>query len=113
MVLHFNGSSEFSPMFWYGPRSLLPPGNYNVTLRLKINGTGEIFSVDICSNHGQNILVSKTFFAGNLTEKAIWMYHTFHLNLDKPLIDFEVRAINVSSQADIFLDYIDVKQINP
>jgi len=112
MVLHFNGSLGFSPMFWYGPRSLLPPGSYNVTLRLKINGTGEIFTVNICSNNGQNILVSKTFFGGNLTEKAIWMYQTFRLNLDKPLMDFEVRAINVSSHADIFLDYIDVKQIN-
>jgi uncharacterized membrane protein len=112
-VLHFNGTFGGSPVFWYGPRSLLPPGDYNVTLRLRVNGTGQLFSVDICSNLGQNILMSKTFFGYEIKNETVWFDQPFYVALDKPLVDFEVRAVNVSGKADIYLDYIDVKQINP
>lgn len=110
-VLYFNGCSGYSPMFWYGPRSILPPGKYNVTLRLKINGTGEIFTIEFCSKNGQHILASETLFDSNTTSKAVWVNQTFYLNLDNPIVDFEVRAMNVSPQAEIYLDYIDIKQI--
>ena len=111
-VLYFNGCSGYSPMFWYGPRSILPPGKYNVTLRLKINGTGEIFTIEFCSKNGQHILASETLFDSNTTSKAVWVNQTFYLNLDNPIVDFEVRAMNVSPQAEIYLDYIDIKQIS-
>jgi len=111
-VLYFNGCSGYSPMFWYGPRSILPPGKYNVTLRLKINGTGEIFTIEFCSKNGQHILASETLFDSNTTSKAGWVNQTFYLNLDNPIVDFEVRAMNVSPQAEIYLDYIDIKQIS-
>ena len=113
MVMHINGLSAPSPMFWYGPRSLLPPGSYNVTLRLNVNGTGEIFTVQICTDNGSNILRSKTFSADNLERKGNWTDQTFQLDLEKPLVDFEVRGVNISPNADIYLDYIDVKQVNP
>lgn len=111
MVLYFNGSSGYSPMFWYGPRAVLPPGKYNVTLKLRINGTGEIFTVELCSNNGQHVLASETFFDHAVANKAAWVNQTFYVDLDDPLIDFEVRAINVSNQAEICLDYIDIKQL--
>jgi hypothetical protein len=113
LVLHFNGSGGYSPMFWYSPRSLLPPGQYSVTLRLRINGTGELFTANICSNNGQSILASKTFSANSYAGAVNWSNHTFTLVLDKPLLDFEVRAVNLYGEADIYLDYIDVKQIEP
>jgi uncharacterized membrane protein len=113
MVMHINGLSASSPMFWYGPRSLLPPGTYNVTLRLNINGTGQIFKVEICKDHGSTILESKTFSADDLVDKGNWTDQTFQLDLQKPLVDFEVRGMNISPDADIYLDYIDVKQVNP
>jgi uncharacterized membrane protein len=111
-VLYFNGSSGYSPMFWYGPRSILASGKYNVTLRLKINGTGEIFTVQFCSKKGQQILASETLFGSNTASKAVWVNQTFSLNLHNPIIDFEVRAINVSPQAYIHLDYIEIKQVS-
>jgi len=112
MVLHFNGAQGNSPMFWYGPRSLLPPGKYNVTLRLKINGTGEVFTLSICSNNGRDILTSKTYSDRLSAEKIKWIPQSFQICLEKPLLDFEVRATNVSSTADIYLDYIELAQID-
>lgn len=113
MVLYFNGTVGYSPMFWYGPRSLLPPGTYDVTLRLRVNGTGQLFTVNICSDDGQNILLQKIFTINDFTSINTWQNQTFTINLGKPLVDFEVRAVAVSSHADIMLDYIEVSQIIP
>jgi uncharacterized membrane protein len=113
LVLHFNGTLGHAPMFWYGPRSLLPPGTYNVTLRLRVNGTGRLFILNICSNNGQNIIMQKVLTDSDFVGSNTWQNQTFTINPDKPLVDFEVRAVGVSGQADIMLDYIDVKQILP
>jgi uncharacterized membrane protein len=113
LVLHFNGTLGHAPMFWYGPRSLLPPGIYNVTLRLRVNGTGHLFTLNICSNDGQNIMLQKVLTGRDFASSNTWQNQTFYIDLDKPLVDFEVRAVGVSSQADIMLDYINVRQITP
>jgi len=114
IVMHFNGSFGSSIMFWYGPRSILPPGGYNITLKVKQNSTeivaNEIFVLEFCTNNGQNILTSKTFFDDDFAVEDTWVNQTLYLSLDKPLIDFEIRAINVSSHVDLYLDYIEVKQ---
>ena len=110
-----NGSSGASPIFWYGPRDMLPPGEYNITLRLKFNLTSifasEIFSLEICSDDGQSIFVSETF-DGDFAVKEVWFNQTFSLSLDRPLIDFEIRAVSVSNNVELYLDYIEVKQID-
>jgi uncharacterized membrane protein len=112
LVLHFNGTLGYAPLFWYGPRSLLPPGIYNVTLRLRVNGTGQLFTLNVCSDDGQNVILQKAFADKDFAASNTWENQTITINLDKPLEDFEVRA-KVSSQADVMLDYIDVRQITP
>jgi len=114
-VMYLNGSSGASPMFWYGPRSILPPGRYNITLRIKLNFANtlvdELFTLELCSNNGQRILNSTTFLKGDFAYQDTWINQTFYLNLDEPLIDFETKVINVSEHVDMYLDYIAVKQI--
>jgi uncharacterized membrane protein len=112
LVLHITGSNTSTPMFWYSPRSLLLPGEYNVTLRFRFSGIGEIFTVDICSNGGQTILASRIFFDSDSVNRDEWMSLTFHISLDEPLTDFEIRAINISNHADIYFDYFEIEQIN-
>lgn len=113
LVLHFNGTTGGSPMFWFGPRSLLSPGDYNVTLKLKANGIGELFTVNICSDNGQNIIASRSLHGLGYSNTDGWFYESFHLSFDKPITGFEVRATNVSSQSQVYLDYIDVDQAAP
>jgi hypothetical protein len=112
LVMHFNGSVGGSPMFWFGPRSLLSPGDYNITLKLKADGIGELFTLSICSDNGQNSIFSQTFFGLGQNDTSDWFYESFHLSFDRPITGFEVRATNVSSQTQIYLDYIDVEQIS-
>lgn len=114
VVMFFNASLGPSPMFWYGPRDLMPPGEYDITLRLRANvanATGNgLFTVEICSDNGREALASDSILDTVFSEKGAWINQTFHLDLNEPLTDFEVRAINLSNKADIGLDYIEVKQ---
>jgi hypothetical protein len=113
LVLHFDGSQGYSPMFWHTPRCPLPPGRYSVTMRMRINGTGELFTASVCAVNGQEILASKTFSANSYARIVSWSNYTIVLDIDKPLSDFEVRAANLSDKADIYVDYVDAKQIGP
>jgi uncharacterized membrane protein len=110
-VLHFNGSLGESPIFWYSPRTILPPGIYAVTLRMRIKGIGELFTVDLCSNNGQTILKSRIFSHMDVMSNNVWANYTFCLELEQPFVDFEIRAVNLSVNVDLYLDYIEVKQL--
>jgi hypothetical protein len=115
VVLYFNGSFDYSPLFWYGPRTILPPAKYNITLRLKADfpeiNMFPLLAVEVCSRDGNNVFISKTIVADELVGKNTWTNYTLSISLVTPLVDFEVRAVNVSSQAAVFLDYIEVRQI--
>jgi len=112
LVLHFNGSLGDSPMFWYGPRTLLPPGKYDVTLRLQVKGSNDLFTVNLCSDNGQSTIASETYSSTSPMTMAVWLNWKLQIVVNKPLLDFEVRAVNVSRNADIYLDYIQV-ETNP
>jgi uncharacterized membrane protein len=113
LVLHYNGSFGQSPMFWYGPRVPLPPGDYNITMRIKISGTGELFGINVCTNGGQNILLSKNFSASKFAQEPEWTNVTIPFQSSAALADFEVRAVCFPGTVDMYLDYISVNQINP
>jgi len=113
LVLYYNGSFGESPMFWYSSRVPLPPGDYNITMRIKISGTGELFGINICTESGQNILLSKNFSAAEFAQAPEWTNVTIPFYTNAPLADFEVRAICFPGTASMYLDYLTVDQINP
>jgi uncharacterized membrane protein len=113
LVLYYNGSLGQSPIFWYSPSVPLPPGDYNITMRVKISGTGELFGVNICTDSGQNILLSKNFSAAEFAQEPEWTNVTITFHTSAALADFEVRAVCFPGTADMYLDYVTVDQINP
>ncbi len=112
-VLHFNGTFEQPLMFWYGPRNPLPPGDYNITMRVKINGPDESFGVDVCADNGQSILLSKNFSSTDFAGDREWMNLAISFHNAQPIADFEVKTILFPEKADIYLDYVEVNQVNP
>jgi uncharacterized membrane protein len=112
-VLHCNGTFEESLMFWYSPRNPLPPGDYNITMKVRINITDVTFGVDVCADSGQKILLSKNFSSTDFAKDQEWTNLTILFYTAQPLADFEVKTVLFPEKADIYLDYVDVKQINP
>jgi uncharacterized membrane protein len=113
LVAHFNETFGHSLMFWYGPSDPLPSGNYNIIMRLRVNGSGELFRVDLCTDGWQQVLFSKNFSSTDFVQQPDWINQTLPLSVTQPLPDFELRTIYGSGKADIYLDYIEVKQISP
>lgn len=111
-VLHFKATSGYSPLFWYDPGSLLFPGTYNVTVRLKISWENGTCAVDFCADNGTKILKTEMFSLDSSGSNAQWISRTFKMIVDAPLTDFEARAISLPGNADMYLDYIELVQID-
>lgn len=109
-VLHFNGSHGSSPIFWSSQQTPLPPGNYVVTFRMKIYGIGRLFTIELCTNNGQNILQSKIFNGLEVT-LGVWMDYTLYFSCDQPLEDFQIRTAYLQENVDLYLDYVEIKQL--
>lgn len=109
-VLYFNGSQGPLPLLWSTPRTLLPPGSYTVSLRMKINGTGELFRIDLCYNKGKDVLKTKVFSNNDIIDGS-WAIYSINFSVEQPLLDFEIRAVNVNENVDVHFDYVEVKQV--
>jgi hypothetical protein len=81
-------------------------------MRVKISGTGELFAVNICTDGGQNILLSKNFSAAEFAQEPEWTNVTIPFHTSAALADFEVRAVCFPGTANMYLDYVTVDQIN-
>jgi uncharacterized membrane protein len=112
-VLHCNGTFQQPLMFWFSPRNPLPPGDYNITVKAGINRTDEVFRVDMCVNGGRDILLSKNFSSTDFVKDQQWTNLTISFRTAQPVADFEVRTILFPGNADIYLDYVEFRQINP
>jgi len=101
--------------FWYGPYITLPPGNYTVTFRLKINRkvSGPILTLDVARNLGKEILVERQLFAQNFSHINAWEDFTLEFKLSKLCSAIEFRGLNPSNSTDIYLDFITVRQTAP
>jgi uncharacterized membrane protein len=98
--------------FWYGPYELLPPGNFSVTFRMMIDKptkeyimTLDVFAFDLKKQLGQALV-----FGSNFTEPMAWQNLTFYFELKEPS-SMEFRGFNFYAEADVYLDYIEVKRI--
>lgn len=98
--------------FWYGPYEVYPPSCYTVTFWLKVGSlTPErIITLDVVSDAGNNIIVSKDIFASDFHEPKTWQNFTFTFTLDETIKNIEFRGYYVSNVTDIYLDCILVEQ---
>ena len=111
-VLHCNGTLNQPLLFWFSQRSPLPPGDYNITIRAKINSTDGGFRVDLSDEEGQDILLSKDFSSIDFVENQ-WINLTVSFRNMLPLPDFEIKTVLLPQNADLYVDYVEVRQIVP
>ena len=111
-VIHF---AETTLINWHSHRSLLPPGNYNLTMRLKIQteilDNDAALIVEVVSANGNNILATETIHKQDFEDNSQWQYQTFKFTSSTALVDFEIRSRAISSSVDFYLDYMEVVQI--
>ncbi|MGQ9469145.1 MAG: DUF2079 domain-containing protein [Nitrososphaerales archaeon] len=111
-VLYRDSSYEDGTTFWYGPYTLLPPGNYSITFYMMISEpTGEyIMTLDIFAFDLKEQLAYASVYGSNFTEPMAWQGLTFHFELKKPSV-IEFRGFDFHYKVDVYLNYIEVKGI--
>ena len=101
--------------FWSGPNYLMPPGRYEVTFRLKLIGNAQNVSVvtlDVAADKGATILNSTVVHVSDFKELETWEEFTLAFQIMEFPASIELRGLRVSGTVDLYLDYIEVVQLN-
>jgi len=112
-VLFHSVENESSKLFWFGPYTPLPQGNFTATISLKAEnmGEGNILTIDVAANGGKIILAYQTINLKNFKYPNYWQNFTINFELKKPTSDIEIRGMFDSNITNLYLDYIQIQQV--
>ena len=101
--------------FWGGPHHVMPPGKYEVTFVLKLVGNaqnGSAVTVNVAAEKGTEILNSTIIHMNDFKELETWEEFTLTFQITEVPAGIEFRALHVNNVVDLYLDYIEVVQLN-
>jgi uncharacterized membrane protein len=111
-VLFHAENDSSTGFFWFGPYTLLLPGNYTATLRLKTSSTApaNLLTIDVAAEVGKKIIASRDINSGDFKHENTWQNISISFRLDKPVADIETRGIITSVGNSVSLDFIMIQQ---
>jgi uncharacterized membrane protein len=101
--------------FWGGPNHVMPPGKYEVTFVLKLVGNaqdGSVVTVNVATEKGTEILNSTVIRMDDFKELETWEEFTLTFQITEVPAGIEFKALHVNNTIDLYLDYIEVVQID-
>jgi len=101
--------------FWGGPNHVMPPGKYEVTFVLKLIGNGQNGSgvtINVTTEKGTKILNSTVVGVNDFKELETWEDFALTFQITEVLASIEFRGLQVNNAVDLYLDYIEVVQLN-
>ncbi|MHA1590150.1 MAG: DUF2079 domain-containing protein [Candidatus Njordarchaeales archaeon] len=104
--------SKYDPQgtFWFGPYISLPPGNYTVVFRLKVDelGAGHLITLDVATDIGATILARYDVNLSEFSSAETWKTFKLEFFLPKITEKIEFRGMDVSNLTGLYLDYVEV-----
>jgi len=112
-VLVHQASAVQSPIFWYGPYASFSPGWYEATFKLKSNNTkfGYMVTLDAAADSGRIVLSSRRVYGHDFSQPDKWHNITLQFLVPSPQL-LEFRGVKVANSTNLYLDFIEVKQIS-
>ena len=101
--------------FWTAPRLTLPPGEYNITFKLKLGGNAQNVSVmllDAETDERAQILNSTVVHVSDFEELNTWKGFSLAFPINEFSTGVELRGWRVSNKVDVYLDYVEVVQLS-
>ncbi|MEM2915403.1 MAG: DUF2079 domain-containing protein, partial [Candidatus Bathyarchaeia archaeon] len=100
-----------SPLFFRTPTRYLPPGNYNVTARLKASSfiLGRVVRFEVRTRPGEIKIFTAKFAGANLSTGK-WRDLSFSFSIKKPM-PIEM-AVYVSNSTDVYFQNLNVLQVS-
>jgi len=101
--------------FFYGPYVLIPPGTYEVTYTLKVEGNVKpeqhVIDLDVAADKGQTEFAERPIYGLDIPATGSWFNVTIKFALDKFYSDVEFRGLNVGNFT-VYLKSVVVKQLS-
>lgn len=101
--------------FWGGPNHVMPLGKYEVTFVLKLVGNGQNGSgvtINVTTEKGTKLLNSTVVGVNDFKELETWEAFTLTFQITEVLASIEFEGLQVNNAFDLYLDYIEVVQLN-
>ena len=88
----------------------LPPGNYTVVFRLKVDelGAGHLITLDVATDIGATILARYDVNLSEFSSAGTWKTFKLEFFLPKITEKIEFRGMDVSNLTGLYLDYVEV-----
>lgn len=114
VVLASDTKRPFHPFWWHGPWVSLPPGDYIVTFRLKIEDEvdGYLLTLLVTKEGGTHVIARKQVHGFELSPRE-WTDIKLRFSLREPQAGIEFLGVVPSNITKIYLDYIHIEQISP
>jgi len=111
VIIH-RAKNPISNLLWSGPYTALPPGNYTVLFKMKIDKIidGELLTLDVAAESGNLVLTRKRLLIREFEENLKWQNISISFELDKTYTDVEFRGLEHSNLTQIYLDQIYLTQ---
>jgi uncharacterized membrane protein len=94
--------------YWYGPGTMLPPGNYTVTFQANVTSTGSqpVATLEVAAGVMPSAIASKTVTETNGVENV-----TVEFSLNQTRTNVEFRAAQAGGKGRIALENITVESV--
>ncbi len=112
---HTNGDFN-NVTFFGGPNYVMPPGQYEATFRLKLIGVTQnvnVMTFNVETDKGTTILNSTVIEVNDFKKIGAWEEFALAFQIKKIPSNIEFRGLWISNSVDLYLDYIEVVQLNP
>ncbi len=89
--------TDATPLFFEVPENVLPPGNYNVTVWLKVSSipAGEVITLEALKEPEHSVIVTKKIVGSDFTGAGRWQAFTFNFAIERPtFIEFDAYVTN-------------------
>lgn len=109
-----HSTEEYIGQIVYGPYVTLPPGDYQVTFRLKsskVTTSGPLAVLDATSGGGRNILTRKQISTTDMSTDT-WQDVSLVFNLSALTQNVEFRIEFSSGSADLYVDTIGLEKLD-
>ncbi len=107
-----HATTDATPLFFEVPEKVLPPGEYNVTVLLKVSDitASKVITLDVLKEPEQSPLITKMIRGSDFKQADAWQAFTFNFSLERATF-IEITA-DVTNSADVYFYSLNVLQMS-
>jgi uncharacterized membrane protein len=107
-----HNATDATPLLFEVPEKVLPPGEYEVTVLLKVSSISfnKVITLNVLEGPEQSRIVTKTIRAIEFTRAGRWKAFTFNFSIEQPT--FIEIDVDVTDSTDVYFYSMNILQVS-